>query len=474
MLKFVEPQSWPAFLSFDVIDHVKYASDKLGFSDRRRLAKRAGEEFAYRVSQLPPPNGEEYVHVVALGCLEAYGPNRKGDAFPEEVCRKYHRTFQKYARWYRNHRHRDPARSYGVVKLSSYNEKMRRIDLIVALNATKEAAARNGGLIADKELDLLFNGESLPVSMACRVSYDICSGCGNRARTTWQYCDSRRCIKYGGCSKNLGRAFDDGHILHVINPDPLFFDISYVVVPADRIAYTLGVLKPNLWNNAKVAEDIPIESFYRRFDEAEMPAWLSETCSNPLIAAKIRLLDQLVEKEKQASLDQTQLWRAFCRPYLPNELPKLPLSELLGYLNKQGCIMPPQAFVRWVLPVTRPDLPELDSLETSAAFSILRQSVDLDARLDDNPYAFVECKTASAERELEYLKPYWGIQSDYVQRRLARNYINYPSLIPENTKTAQFNREAIKEYALYQLEAIFANCYNGSDLIVYANKSWNI
>ena len=78
--------------------------------------------------------------------------------------------------------------------------------------------------------------------MACKVAHDVCSGCGNKARTRGEYCDGALC-KYGGLKDNIGRTFDDGHVLHARNPSPVWFDDSHVHKPADRIAWSLGRLE---------------------------------------------------------------------------------------------------------------------------------------------------------------------------------------------------------------------------------------
>jgi len=98
-----------------------------------------------------------------------HNSNRNGDGFKEANCRRFHDTFVKHARWFRSHKNKlaegDP--HYGIIKASSYNDTMRRVELIALLNKTKSAADRNGGLVADKEMQKLANNESIPVSMAC-------------------------------------------------------------------------------------------------------------------------------------------------------------------------------------------------------------------------------------------------------------------------------------------------------------------
>ena len=522
---------------------VKRSSRGVTGSDLKELQKRASLfDYEKFIDSLKP--GEIPVHVIALGCDEVYGPNRNGDAFTKEACRKYHKTFIKYGHWFREHEHHDPKKSYGIVKDAAFNEHLGRVELLVALNGTKEAARRNKGLVADKEMELLESERDLPVSMACfvdpkfpvltpngyvpisniavgdevinskgaparvgevitysytgklytiylknidnplivteshpfialpkgansesapkwvlasnikpgyrlaclynlnfqqrdvvydpqeivkklilcisegnlsdpelvsllyylagankkalvnilhelfksygrlsfrfsdinsaynlftllcclnlkprlnkldagykvalpkkkfreidsclnslnvdqlyfrsvypdlevvkveeehvagipvwnfevegehtyisggvvshncKVAYDVCSGCGNKAKNRNEYCTERTC-KYGGLKENIGRTFEDGHILRAFNPEPHFFDISLVRVPADRIAYTLGVIGPGL--------NIKSGSF---------PWWLYKFPSKEEVIDQIMLLGELASCER--------------------------------------------------------------------------------------------------------------------------------------------------------------------------------
>lgn len=241
MVKLILPGSY----DFGVINTqvIKMANKGLYGSDLGTFIKRAGAKVADAMQKLSFAPGEIPIHLIAMGATEYYGPNRNGDGFSEETCRRYHNTFVKHARWYRNHQNKDPNKSYGIIKYSTYNEAMHRLELIVALNGTKEAAKRNGGLLADNELEKIASGkEDWGVSMACKVAYDVCSGCGNRAATKADYCTEATC-KYGGAADNLCKVADDGHILYVDNPHPTWFDISDVYRPADRIAYVMGKME---------------------------------------------------------------------------------------------------------------------------------------------------------------------------------------------------------------------------------------
>lgn len=168
MIKIVTPES----LETDqpTIQLVKMASAGLTGYDLRTFRKRgAAEDLLKQAAALRDKvaSDETLIHLIAMGSTSSTGPNRNGDGFRSEVLRQYHPTFVKHAHFYRDHKNTDPLKSYGRVVTSAYNEPMQRIELLVALSNNKEAAARNRGLIADKELTKLASGLPLPVSMAC-------------------------------------------------------------------------------------------------------------------------------------------------------------------------------------------------------------------------------------------------------------------------------------------------------------------
>jgi len=167
IIKFVSPSGWD--FQQRILTPIKVSSRGLIGADRTEFLKTASHSFADQLDQLKFAKDEVPVHLIALGASEAYGPNRNGDGFKEAACRKYHDTFVKFAKFYRNHKNKaergDPY--YGIVKASAYNEDMRRVELLCSLNAEKSAVDRNGGFIADAELEKLANGGDYPVSMAC-------------------------------------------------------------------------------------------------------------------------------------------------------------------------------------------------------------------------------------------------------------------------------------------------------------------
>ncbi len=173
---------------------------------------------------LRPAPGKAYVHVIALGDGERYGENRNGDYFSKKANMERHHTFVTNGNLYLHHRNKDPKKRVGRVKYSAYNAKMGRVELVV--EADVEKCAEYVEKVAAGDPDDLQG-----VSMACCIAADICSICGNKAPSRAAYCKH--------ASTMLGRTLADGRKVYVDNPNPTFFDISWVTRPADRIAYGL-------------------------------------------------------------------------------------------------------------------------------------------------------------------------------------------------------------------------------------------
>lgn len=267
---------------------VKVSRHGLVGADLHVLEKRASAEMTGAVQKIAAQlkSDEPLIHLIAIGATEDYGANRNGDGFKRACCERYHPTFTKFAKFYRDHRNKDPKRCYGHVKFSAWNEPMKRIELLVVLNGSEDAARRNGGLLADRELEKLASGKEIPVSMACRVPFDVCSWCGNKSRTRDDYCTSiekgGKC-EAGGLKDHLGALVEmvkDGqhviHQLHADNPDPTFFDISHVFRPADRIAYVSGMLEKAAGvrqiGGAELAEALGVAIPYELLVDTKQPA----------------------------------------------------------------------------------------------------------------------------------------------------------------------------------------------------------
>ena len=181
-------------------------------------------EIAKYIADAQKIEGKTQVLLTALGAGEYWGSNVNGDYFPENSLKnptpQYgYKTFEKFAKVYKHHVNKDPNKSYGDVALSVWNEKMKRVELICILDDAK----------APDLVERINNGEYPEVSMGCKVPYDVCSICSNKAKTRAQYCDH---LRYHMNKIPPGHAKK----AYAINTLPRFFDISFVLIGADRIA----------------------------------------------------------------------------------------------------------------------------------------------------------------------------------------------------------------------------------------------
>lgn len=172
-------------------------------------------------SSITPMPGKTYILVLAMGASEFYGPNRNGDAFRESELKKTYKTFETDAHVYKSHVNKDPAKSYGKVLKAFYNDDMHRVELVLEIDNQK----------APDIVDKINSGQTVAVSMGCKIKFDVCSICGNQAPTRAQYCTHLR--------NELNKIYPDGRIVCADNPNPKFFDISIVWRPADKTGYML-------------------------------------------------------------------------------------------------------------------------------------------------------------------------------------------------------------------------------------------
>lgn len=325
LIKFVSPAGWD--FEERILEPVKVSSRGLIGSDRSEFLKRASHAFFPALDNVKFAADEVPVHLIALGASEAYGPNRNGDGFKEATCRQHHDTFVKFAKFFRNHKNKaergDPF--FGVVKASAYNEDMRRVELLCALNAAKSASERNGGFVADSELEKIARGEDIPVSMACRVPHDVCSFCKHAARNRDEYCTVEKCAA-GGCRDNLTRLIkvgNDLHHLHVDNPNPTWFDISRVFRPADRIAY--GAKADYLTKAANDNGIFELQDYIKMAETSTAPVDVilyQSGCHgfwSEKQAAQIRLGYGLAALEKIQESGNANTYRALMTPAFPVE-----------------------------------------------------------------------------------------------------------------------------------------------------------
>lgn len=280
----------------------------------------------------------------------------------------------------------------------------------------------------------------------CKISYDVCNQCGNKAPTRADYCDHAR--------YKLGELNDDGTKNFVYNPSPSFFDISRVFRPADRTSYTLK----------KVADVIEIRS------SAELGDSLEQAIFKAGAARKLSDINKIIQGEPVAtstlSPDEQSLIVKF-RDHAGDKLAKSasiprsavrgrPLRQVLAAANKAGVILKDAEFIeafveqatgsRAALPR---DVIEKTAKAASCALELFAESPSLldwiveECKLgEDMAYKDDELdaamKTAAEKR---------GYSGEYLYRRLVPEGVGIrPDALPTtdvlNTAYGQTNRGA--------------------------------
>ena len=249
------------------------------------------------IEKLEPKEGKLYLLVNALGAGEYWSSNKNGDYFPEKILKQYHKTFEALAQVYKHHRNKPHKgdRSYGKVVFSHYNEIMHRVELIIEVD--KKAAP--------DIVDRIERGELPALSMGCKVPYDICSCCQNRAKTPKDYCKH---VRRGSINRIDPETEKKAYL---INTRPKFFDISFVTIPADRTASVFKkvaeVRVEPFTYSASVAEDLFKKAKIKEADiTKEINTKVVATASTPkgLLRASQRdiPLDTIKELSRQNSI----------------------------------------------------------------------------------------------------------------------------------------------------------------------------
>ena len=463
MIKVIQPNAQE--FSEPVAAMIKVSSRGLLGADKAAFIKRAGVDFADALSRVKFAADEIPVHMIAIGSTEDYGPNRNADGFTRDTCKKYHHTFEKFAKFYRDHANKNPAISFGVVKLAAWNEPMKRIELVCALNATKEAAARNNGLVADREMEKLAKDQDIGVSMACKIPFDKCSSCGNKARTRAEYCDSPENgghCKAGGLKHNLGRVLDNGHILHADNPDPTFFDISHVFRPADRIAYISGKLEKaagavGVLSGAELAEQMGVTAPIG-FDAGALSSYK--------LAAQLQVLEKLAAAElamigNQRAFTQTALASA------PTVQPPIDFSacesvkfaEVLRALADAGVVLPVRDFLALTVKSSNHEMVRAVTASLDGVYNKLASDADVVSQLENN--AYIPAAAASHKLQLwaEKVALTHSVRPQEVEKRAYLAALRDMSTVEfarDKVAGTQATDALARQYALYKLAACAA------------------
>lgn len=309
-----------------------------------KMARSLPPKVEHYIRTARPIPGKTQLLIDALGAGEYYGSNSNGDYFPEEALRhpgaEYgYETFMHYAYPYKHHVNKDPARSYGdKVTLSEYDPEMHRVLLIVRVDDSKCQ-----DIIGD-----LTQGRYWSVSMGCRVPWDECSICKNRAKNRGEYCPH---LRY-----QMNRILQDGRRVCAINRLPKFFDISFVTIGAEKASHVLKKVASASSGQTPSSAELG-ESYYAKLSSATKKA----------VQKKRADIDKDVPSQPPANIsgvtpeDKAKLQAAMAdagevKPLeapIPtgtlSQLAKHPLPEVFSTMAAMGIDLRPHEFQRIIL-----------------------------------------------------------------------------------------------------------------------------
>lgn len=203
------------------------------FENTAGVKQAASSAFSDQMMKECMPDDRHFgIHLIGLGCGEDYGANKNGDFWTRDGLRHEGddygmKTFEKFGKFYREHRNKDPKHARGIIKAAAFNKDMGRGELVVWGEKEK----------APDTYEKVKQGKTLSFSMSARVPSDECSICGHQAKKSSEYCDDL---------KRYMTQWRPGHkkFAYAINHKPRFFDLSEVANPADRIAHWLEYFHP--------------------------------------------------------------------------------------------------------------------------------------------------------------------------------------------------------------------------------------
>lgn len=305
------------------------------------------------IAEHKPDKDHFLMHIVAMGAHPRYLPNRNGDAFTKEALHKSHDTFVKSAKLFREHQHHDASKNLGFVKASAYNEDLDRVELLVHGNKDR----------APDVYEAAKKGKELSYSMAAKLASDVCSCCGNAAKSQEDYCDhlKHKMNQYIPEFRKYAFAF---------NPEPRFFDISVVRRPADRIAHYLeyvfggdGDAMTKAASEQEKGRLVIPGTEWAKYAGYEEGAAFPEDFANLLtklakLEGEIDRLDNSTDHTPEAMFINGVVKRANCQAAseIPSPLLDLPPSVFFRKLANEEVILPFDAFCAYIKGVSRVDI----------------------------------------------------------------------------------------------------------------------
>lgn len=388
------------------------------------------------------------IHLIAMGNSDQYGFNKNGDWFAGDVLEKTAHTFVTNGHMYREHRNKDPKKAIGSIKYADYDPHgMQRVELVVHMDKDK----------AEEEYEMAKKGMPLNFSMSCRVPNDRCSVCGNKAKTIPQYCDH---LKY-----NMGKWIEkEASYAYAYNDEPVFFDISRVVNPADRIARHLEYIfkdDPDMKKSAS-AGDIIIPSAVAAQIEGVNLDMLS--LQEQSMMYKLAASEEYIQNIKQASDNRSYACQSSYPFALTDTLTQEELNTfrssdpgtLFNNLAKKACVLSFPAFCQYI--TGRQDVVDSPMFKKASLFlpSVFRDMVGSIHQIIPCADCFSACSDYKASRDpkndeiqnlMDSAEQKFSVQEEPVRRRVLKITISIG--LPSATQLQNRVKEAAAADASY-------------------------
>lgn len=352
------------------------------------------------IEKLRPRNDAQYVLVNAMGAGEFFGSNINGDHFPEaglihkpddwsgnplvdmSLAKSWAYGFPTFynAHPFAHHRNKDPSRAYGEVEFATWNDHMKRVELVVRIDKGK-CQLFGGVAVWDK----CKAGQFPDVSMGSKVPYDTCSitldwKLYKEALSTYRprvhrhpgmaVLEFHKKLKkkngkgirgvsitrddYSEYSKKyMNQILPDGRKVFVWNDYPRFFDISFVFIGADKTAKVMIFIKragfDQAFSSAFTAEKMGLR------DDIDEPGEKTSSVSDHIL--KRAFLKRATEKNSEIEKEIPSQFASKAiplltkgEPDLPDEMLKalstVPVKNALATASGLGMLLRPREFER--------------------------------------------------------------------------------------------------------------------------------
>ena len=441
------------------------------------LTSKTASDIDIFVSGIKPDKDHSYIHLISLGAYEWYGPNKRGDGFnesgytfrPPHPCDKDHITidlegglkefhnpgFMSNGKVYREHHSiLSGGEPQGEVVFATYNEPMHRGELVIKLENDKWA----------DDIAKIEEGKPTYYSMGALCKNDVCSICGKRISPN----SDERCSHL---KDHVLEIDADGNQAVAITDHPIFYDISRVARPADKIAFSL----------AKVAsEDDFVNSVVPL---PTMPATLLDTLNNRMRVNRLDLMTKIASEEKYITVNN-QLPVKLSDSEDEEVIKKIKTEDVpkvIFILKKHRAVLPPTTFIRLVggedtgIESAMPLIGEC----LSGIFGKMLHSPNLKDFIEDGTYEGEECCDNDLFNTVLPLINKYSLNEEPVRRRIIRVVIS-PSIKMASEgkvftrKSYSLAQKLAAEYARYQLSFLTTNNDVESIRLTLANNHANI